>query len=98
MKIRYKRSGGFANISSTVELDSAKLPQKKAKELKSLVNKAKFFQQPADVMKPSHAADDFEHEVEISDGARSHTVRRLDSQSTKELIRLFDRLHEESKK
>lgn len=96
MKLRYKRSGGFANITTTVELDSTKLPKRKASEIHSLVEKARVFDQPARTSRQAAAADDLEHLLEITDGARSHTVHRCDSQCGPELMRLFDQLQREA--
>ncbi|HSP06766.1 MAG TPA: protealysin inhibitor emfourin [Acidobacteriota bacterium] len=95
MKIRYTRSGGFANITTKVDLDSAELPPQRASEIHSLVEHARVFDKPAALPAQSPRADDLEHSLEITDGTRRHEIHRRDSQCEPELLRLFDRLHEE---
>jgi hypothetical protein len=95
MKIRYTRSGGFANVTTTVDLDSAELPPRRASEIHSLVEQAQVFDQPTTLRAQSPIADDLEHSLEITDGTRRHEIHRRDSQCAPELLRLFDRLHKE---
>lgn len=96
MKLRYRRSGGFANIATTVELDSAKLPKRKAAEIRSLVEEAGVFDLPVESPKQAAAPDDLEHLLEITDGSLRRSLHRCDSQCGPELMRLFDRLQEEA--
>lgn len=95
MKIRYKRSGGFANITTSLDIDSRNLPAKKASEIHALVQKARVFEQPPSLNREESVADDLKHELEIDDGSRSHRIVRSDSQSSPELVQLFDRLQQE---
>ena len=97
MKIRYKRSGGFANITTRVELDSSTLLPPRASEIHSLVENARVFEQPAELPSQPAAPDDLRHSLEITDGNRRHEIHRSDSQCAPELLRLFDLLQEEKK-
>ncbi len=65
MRVRHERSGGFAGITVTAEVDSATLTTKEAKELKELV--AQAF--PADQPKKKKATmpDQFDYEFVIED-------------------------------
>lgn len=65
MIVRHERSGGFAGITVTAEVDSATLSAKEAKELKGLVEQA-F---PADQPKKKKATmpDQYEYEFVIED-------------------------------
>jgi hypothetical protein len=48
MRIRLRRSGGFAGLQTPpVEIDSQQLPADKARELEQLVTQARLFEQPA---------------------------------------------------
>jgi hypothetical protein len=48
MRIRLRRSGGFAGLQAPpVEIDSQQLPADKARELEQLVTQARLFEQPA---------------------------------------------------
>ena len=70
MIVRHERSGGFAGLTTTAEVDSETLSAKEAKELKELVEKAL----PADQPKKKKATmpDQFEYEFVIEDGDKPH--------------------------
>lgn len=67
MIVRHERSGGFAGITITVEVDSESLSAKEAKELKELVEKAL----PPDQPKKTTMPDQFEYEFVVKDGDKS---------------------------
>ncbi len=69
MIVRHERSGGFAGITITAEVDSESLSAKEAKKLKELVEQA-F---PADQLKKKKTTmpDQFEYEFVIEDGNKS---------------------------
>lgn len=95
MHIRFERSGGFANIPLRAELDSDQMPQARSQELERLVERARPFDQPAE---SSQAAtpDDFQYEMTIEDGGRSHALRTSDAAAPDDLKLLFDFLAEEA--
>jgi hypothetical protein len=97
MRINFERSGGFANISLKAEIDPAELPPERAKELKRLVEKAHFFDQPASSAPPS-MPDQFQYEVTIEDDGRSHTISTSDDAASDDLKLLFDFLGQEATK
>ncbi len=66
MIVRHERSGGFAGITITAEVDSETLSAKDAKELKGLVEKALPLDQPK--KKKATMPDQFEYEFVIEDG------------------------------
>ena len=83
MRIRFERSGGFANISLKAEIDSAELPPERAKELSRLVAKARPFDQPAQpatTCKEGVGQDSLEHprvrrtDFGVSDGFRTRNL------------------------
>ncbi len=78
MKIRYRRSGGIANIIREVEIESTELPAKLQNFLQML--------QSAKFLDPVQS-DDFFHELVLEDG---RTIRCTDSQCPPELLELFD--------
>jgi Emfourin len=95
MKLRYTRSGGIANIRTSVEIDSEKLPEKKAKKILNLVQAARLSKSS----KKSSVAplpDDFHHVLEIKEGKRSYRIAGCDSECSPELLRLFDELQQEA--
>ena len=92
MKIRYTRSGGVAGIRTSVHVDSEKLPANIARHLKE----ANLFHQPSEIPAKAPIADTFHHELEITDGSRTHRITRDDSNSSPELQKLFEALHKEA--
>jgi hypothetical protein len=80
MKIRYRRSGGLANIVRKVEVESDLLPQKFQNLLRTL--------ESSDPLEPDRS-DDFYHELEFEDGKK---IRVTDSRCPPELLEFFDYL------
>ena len=96
MRIRYERSGGFANIGMKYEADSDKLPDDKSKQMKRLIEEARIFDQPAEPSASANAPDQFEYALTVEDGGRAHTVRTTDTAASPELVRLIDWLSAEA--
>ena len=71
MIVRHERSGGFAGITITAEVDSETLLAKEAKELKGLVEKAFPLDQPK--KKKATMPDQFNYEFVIEDGDKLRT-------------------------
>jgi len=80
MKIRYRRSGGIANVIRIVEVDSDELPHRLQNVLKTL--------ESSDPLEPVQS-DDFYHELEFEDGSK---IRCSDSRCPPEVLELFDYL------
>src|SRR5947199_135631 len=96
MRIRFERTGGFANVPLRAELDSTQMPPDRAHELAGLVEKALPFDQP---VKPDNAAptpDDLHYNITIEDADRTHTFNISDSAAPDNLKLLFDFLGEEA--
>lgn len=96
MRIRFERSGGFANISLKAEIDSAELPPERAKELARLVENAHPFDQPAQPASSTSMPDQFQYEVTIEDGSRAKTIHTSDDAAPDDLKLLFDFLSQEA--
>lgn len=97
MRIRYERSGGLANIGLKHDVDSAELSDSKAEQLKRLIEAARPFDQPA-TSPASAGADQFQYELTVKDGSRSHTIHTTDTAAAPELLNLFDWLNREAQK
>ena len=80
MKIRYRRTGGIANVKIDVELDSAELPT----NWRSIVHSAMT------VNAGPAQSDEFLHELFLEDGTR---ISCTDCHCTPELMAFFDRLY-----
>lgn len=83
MKVSYERSGGFAGITITAEVDSSTLTTKQADELKELVEKA-F---PPDQLKNKKATmpDQFDYEFTVTDAGKTRTRQVNDESITDEI-------------
>ena len=77
LKVRFERSGGFAGMTLTREVDAAKLPPDEARRLRELVDGAGFFTLPASGP-PARGPDRFQYVVEVEQGGRRHSVRAGD--------------------
>jgi hypothetical protein len=84
MKVRYRRTGGIANIKTQFEFDSDSLPPEKIDTLKSLL-KGKSLEK-------STRSDDFIHELEVISGATPVKRRFADSQCPPDALELFEYL------
>jgi hypothetical protein len=83
MIVRHERSGGFAGITITAEVDSATLPPKQAQELKELVEKAFPLDQPKKVK--ATMPDQFNYEFVIEDEGKTKTYQTNDESITDEM-------------
>ena len=96
MRIRFERSGGFANIPLRAEIDSSELRPERAKELKRLVERAHAFDQSQQSPQSDTSSDQFQYEMTIEDGGRSQKLRISDQAASDDLKLLFDFLGEEA--
>jgi len=94
MRVKFERSGGFANVPLSAELDSAEMEPDRAKELKRLVEQARPFDQPAS--STTQVPDDLHYKVTISHGGESKTIKVSDTAAPDKLKSLFDFLGEEA--
>ncbi|MGH9857905.1 MAG: protealysin inhibitor emfourin [Acidobacteriota bacterium] len=78
MRIRYKRSGGIANVVTRIEFDSSELPQNLQLLLQTL--------RPLPPSEPLHS-DEFFHELQLEDG---RTIRCTDSHCPPPLLNFFE--------
>ena len=105
MRIRLRRSGGFAGLQTPpVEIDSQQLPADKARELEQLVTQARLFEPPAGAgpgaapqpaATPGPARDAFQYDLSIEDGDRSQAVRLHEGAMHPEAARLVQWLTQE---
>ena len=75
MKISVRRSGGFANIGASAEVDTSTLPREKADELQRLVGNAGFPDQPPAPLRAAGGADVYQYEITLDDGSGAKTYR-----------------------
>lgn len=96
MVINFESGGGFAHfpgLSRPVRIDTADLAPEQAEKLTGLVQRARFFEQPAEVgTPPPGAADLRSYTITVEDGARTHTVQTSDALSDPALRDLVEHL------
>lgn len=95
MKLRYSRTGGIANITTRVEIDSEKLPRGRAKQILDLVQIARHSQSLEKTL-AQPLPDDFQHDLEIIEGNRRYRIHQCDSKCSPDVLRLFDLLQQEA--
>jgi hypothetical protein len=83
MIIRHERSGGFAGLTVTAEVDSETLTTKEAKELKELVEQAFPLDQPK--KKKATMPDQFDYEFVIEDDDNPRQYHATDETITDEM-------------
>ena len=96
MVINFESGGGFAHfpgLSRPVRIDTAELAPEQADQIKGLVERARFFEQPPEVgAPPPGAADLRSYTITVQDGGRTHTVRTSDALADPALRDLVEHL------
>ncbi|HEY8205615.1 MAG TPA: protealysin inhibitor emfourin [Pyrinomonadaceae bacterium] len=95
MRVKFERSGGFANVPLRAELDSAEMTPDRAQELEDLVAKARPFDQPS-APASANVPDDLQYHLTIEHGGQSKTIKVSDTAAPDELKSLLDFLGEEA--
>src|ERR1044071_7570749 len=90
MRIRFERTGGFANVPLKADLDASEMPPERAQELKKLVEEARPFDQPAQPSSTPTTPDDLQYKMTIEHEGRTHTIRTGDAAAPDELKLLYD--------
>ena len=73
MKIKLERSGGFAGITSSNEMDTDKLPPSLQDTVKDLLDKKKLSLTKS-FGRPKGAADYLNYTITIQDGKNDHVI------------------------
>jgi hypothetical protein len=92
MKINFERSGGFAGMLLTANLDTEKMPSDEAQQLQDLIAAAQFFDLPAKPEGASSGADHFQYRITIETDTQMHTVETTDAAAPETLRPLLRRL------
>ena len=74
MRIHFMRSGGFAGLSTSADIDSDRLPPDEAQTLQEEVAQANFFELPSRIPARAIGVDRFQYAITIQDGSEVHTV------------------------
>lgn len=98
MRIFFERTGGFAGMVLTLELDTRQLPKLEAKTWESLVKQADFFRLPEAIQSKQPQADHFEYKISVWQLFRRHTLIVSESAVPAGLQPLVDRLQNAARK
>lgn len=90
MKIHFERSGGFAGMTTNLDIDADSLPDADRQALAALVSDAGFFALPPTVVDSSATgADRFNYRITIDADGRTHTVATTDGAAPPSLVQLL---------
>jgi hypothetical protein len=102
MKVYLERSGGFAGMITTTNVDTQTLPPGEAHEIQSLIENSHFFVLPSQSPQTSKtrkgAADYFTYKITVRDGNSEHSVQFNDINMQPKLRPLIDLLVKHSQK
>lgn len=92
MKISYRRTGGFAGMVISFDLDSDTLPSDEADELANLLTTADFFELPTKITPDSSVADQFQYTITVETEEQQHTIDVGDAAIPESLWPLLNKL------
>jgi len=92
MHVSFVRSGGFAGILLTANLDSKTLPVDELSVLEREVADASFFDLPEKLLPAAPVPDGFEYEITVDSSNQTHTVRVGEPLVAESLRPLIDHL------
>jgi len=97
MRIKFEMEGGlayFPGLNAPFSIDTASLDPQQASKIESLINNARFFDQPSHVGTPAPGAADYRtYTITVEDGQRTHRVQVSDPVGSTALQDLIDYFH-----
>jgi len=92
MKISYRRTGGFAGMFITYDIDVDTLPPAEVDELGDLVTNADFFNLPSEIRSVAPSNDQFQYSLTIETNEIQYTVDVGDGAVPEKLQPLLNKL------
>jgi hypothetical protein len=94
MHIIFQVDGGlayFPGLNAPFSIDTADMESQQALQVESMINNARFFDQPSHVGTPAPGAADYRtYTITVKDGQRSHLVQVSDPVGNTALQELID--------
>ncbi|MGD2167120.1 MAG: hypothetical protein PVF63_03370 [Gammaproteobacteria bacterium] len=91
MKIRLERTGGFAGMTRTVEVDVDALSEDERTAVTALIQNADFFALPSEVTSTAPAgADRFNYRITVESASGTHTVEATEASAPDSLAPLIE--------
>ena len=97
-KIKFERSGGFAGVTLSHQLDTKTLPEVESEQARKLIEAANLFELPKQIKARSPMLDSFEYKITIQEKGKRRTIVVGDRSAPSNLKPLIDYLVEQSKK
>ena len=79
MWIYFERTGGLAGMMLNVTIDTGSLSQDEARYLLEMIDRARFFELPAEMTGIQKGADQFLYRITVESEGRQHTVQRSET-------------------
>lgn len=79
MKVSVKRTGGYAGVSDSFDVDTAQIDGAVGQQIEQMIQSIGFFSFPADAT--GVGADMMRYEITVDDGQRQHTIAFSDDGS-----------------
>jgi hypothetical protein len=92
MRIEFVRSGGFAGLFLTANIDLQTLPPDESATFEREINDTAFFELPEQIKSSFPMPDRFEYQITVTSPQRTHTVTVSESLVTDALRLLVDHL------
>lgn len=90
--ISYERSGGFAGLTNSINIDSDTLQADEKEKLLQLIEEANFFNLEILVDSSAHSVDRFNHKISIESGILNRTIELSDAAIPDQLVPLVNYL------
>ena len=92
IRIRFRRSGGFAGVSLTAATTADQLAQDHAAQVQRLLTETQAPQSPRQAAPAAGGADMFQYELDLDDGLRHRSLTWNETQVPEELRPLLGTL------
>ncbi len=97
MQIRFVRTGGFAGMRLSTDLNTDTLNSDESREVRALVDSSGFFDLPKTITPTSKGADQYSYSIIIEEGQKTHTVQFSETAMPSGLRPLINYLMEKRK-
>lgn len=99
MKIHFERSGGYAGMTMSVDIDPGSLSDTEREALMTHLSDAEFFALPSAIADPSTTgADRYNYRITIESNDQTHTVECTDGSAPASLAPLLDWLNDSARR
>jgi hypothetical protein len=92
MKISYRRTGGFAGMVISFDVDTETLANEEVDEIQGLAAAADFFALPAVIPSDTPGADQFQYQLTVENEGQQHTVEVGDAAVPESLWPLLNKI------